>query len=97
MALDASVIENLTRHQIDAVWAFKFVDRNTSHAAKVLHTSYGAQYNLLATVRDATGLDPYIPEQFDELYNGLENYRKEKMNGRPFDLGEYFYGKRPTP
>lgn len=97
MALDESIIERLTLQQINVIWAFKLVNCNTSHAAKVMHLNYGAMYKAMNSVKDATGLNPHDPYQLEKLYNSVENYRKEKMNGRPFDIGEYFFGKCSTP
>ena len=86
-------IEKLDRFQIEAVYAFEMCNHNTANAADMMHISYAAMYNDLVLVRDRTGLNPYKPEQFKELYEAIETYRKEQMHGAEIDIGSYLCGE----
>ncbi len=88
-----SVVESLDRFQIEALYAFKMAEFNRANAADIMHISPGAMYNDLVTVKERTGLNPFKPEQFAELYDALESYRKEKMDGKDINIGDYLCGK----
>lgn len=86
-------IEKLDRFQIEAVYAFEMCNHNTENSADMMHISRAAMYNDLVLVKDRTGLNPYKPEQFKELYEAIETYRKEQMHGKEIDIGSYLCGE----
>ena len=86
-------VEKLDRFGIEAIYAFELAGHSTANAAVLMHISPGAMYNDLSSVRVKTGLNPYKTEQFKELYEALEETRKEKMHGADFNVGEYLCGK----
>ena len=86
-------VEKLDRFQIEAVYAFEMCKHNTANAADMMHITYASLYNDLALVKERTGLNPYKPKQFKELYEAIEDYRKEKMRGANFDIGSYLCGE----
>lgn len=88
-----SAIEKLDRFGIEAIYAFEMAGHSTVNAATLMHISPSAMYNDLATVKAKTGLNPYKPEQFKELYEALEETRKEKMHGADCDIGSFICGK----
>lgn len=88
-----SVVDTLDRFSIEAVYAFKLCNRNTANAADLMHISMQSIYNDLVTVKTHTGLNPYDPAQFEQLYNMVEEYRKEQMHGKEIDIGSYLCGE----
>ena len=88
-----SVIESIDRFGIEAIYAFKLCNRNTANAADLMHISMASIYNDLVTVKTHTGLNPYDPAQLEQLYNMVEEYRKEQMHGKEIDIGNYLCGE----
>lgn len=86
-------VEKLDRFGIEAIYAFEMAGHSTANAATLMHISPSAMYNDLATVKAKTGLNPYKPEQFKELYEALEETRKEKMHGAEIDIGRFICGE----
>ena len=84
-----NAIEKLDRFGIEAIYAFVIAGYSTANAATLMHISPSAMYNDLATVKAKTGLNPYKPEQLKELYDALEETRKEKMHGAEIDIGRF--------
>ena len=58
-----------------------------------MHISMASIYNDLVTVKTHTGLNPYDPAQFEQLYNMVEEYRKEQMHEAEIDIGSYLCGE----
>lgn len=88
-----SVVESIDRFGIEAIYAFKLCNCNTANAADLMHISMQSIYNDLVTVKTHTGLNPYDPAQFEQLYNMVEEYRKEKMHGKEIHIGSYLCGE----
>ena len=88
-----SVVESIDRFGIEAIYAFKLCNCNTANAADLMHISMASIYNDLVTVKTHTGLNPYDPAQFEQLYNIVEKYRKEQMHGKEIDIGSYLCGE----
>lgn len=88
-----SVVESIDRFGIEAIYAFKLCNLNTANASDLMHISQSSFYNDMTIIRNRTGLNPYAPEQFEQLYNMVEEYRKEKMHGAEINIGSYLCGE----
>ena len=88
-----SVVESIDRFGIEAIYAFKLCNCNTANASDLMHVSQISFYNDMTTIRNRTGLNPYDPAQFEQLYNMVEEYRKEQMHGKEIDIGSYLCGE----
>jgi hypothetical protein len=86
-------VEKLDRFHIEAVYAFAMANCNTRQAAGYLRLKKQCLYNDLYAIKKRTGLDPYKPEEFEQLYNMVEECRKEKMHGADYDIRSHVCGK----